>query len=163
MYATLVGMLMTGFVGMDSKFYDQLKIYRLGSGETASPSKGFKVVTFEDPFSGDVFAANTLDCEFKPTPVGCHWSDYGNMVSESGGAMLIERGNIWRKSLEESYTKFMANYNEMSGSDYDQKTEAYNVYMDLLYEYWMAKYQVEYVIRDINWVRGVYDFFGTLF
>jgi len=165
-YMTLYGMLYSGPIGMDSSFNDQINIFKMGSGEEVKPGYGYKTVTFTDPFTGAVYGANTLDCDNvaddEELPAACH----GDMtyVSESGGAMLINLANENANRMLSAYNELIEADSAMTDADYnDESSPKYKAYMDALYRWYAYRYQTEYNIRDINWLRGIYPYVGGLY
>lgn len=166
-YFTLYGMLYTGPIGMDSAYAEQLNVFKMGTGEEVAPSRGYVTVTFEDPFTGEVYGANALDCNVN------HYDSYldlpdacsGDMmyVARSGAAKIIDAANEKSKLMHDAYDALIEQSSSMSDADFaDEGGEKYTKYMNLLYRWNMAKYETEYAIRDINWLRSVYRVFGTL-
>ena len=66
--------------------------------------------------------------------------------------MIIDKANQQSKILHDSWFELM-------DTNYDTQ---YERYMDLLYKWNMAKYETQYAVRDINWIRSIYSFLGTL-
>ena len=148
---------------MDSTFYDQINIYRIGSGETADPASGYQVVKFENPFTGEVFGANKYVCEPDASgdlPMWCY-SD-NKLVKRNGGAQLLEKANAISAELTASWDEFLAIAEDVTDADIDAKNDKYEAYMNGLYRWRKAQYDLEYVIRDINMVRSMYAMFATL-
>ena len=159
-YGTYFAMILTGYIGMDSTFYDQLNIYRVGSGEEVKPAAGYKAVTFENPFTGEVYAANERDCS-DPDNFAC---DVNNeLIIENGGAKMIRAAAEKSELLQKYYEEFMDIYYDMSDEDFENtEGEKYKKYMELNYKWSMAKYDLEYAIRDINFIRSIYQYYATL-
>lgn len=161
-YGLIWGILYTGIIGMDSSFYDQLNIFRVGSGEGMTPAAGYTTVTFENPFTGEVYGAHKLDCTVKPTPLACYRDNQLNAVN--GGAMIIEAANNTLKQMKDSYDTLIALSNEMTDAEFeDEDSPKFKAYMAALYRWNMFKYETQYAIRDINHIRSVYKELGTLF
>ncbi|MCL2325706.1 MAG: zinc-dependent metalloprotease [Proteobacteria bacterium] len=160
----IYAMLYTGPIGMNSSFYDQLNVWRVGSGETITPAAGFEVVKFENPYTGEVYAANKLNCSKRlpsgDMPMACNPNN--NFIYDSGGSMLIEKANERLQAVNDAWDAFVAVWNTITDADIAQENEKYQLYMDLLYEWFMASNELEDSIRDINWIRSVYEFLGTL-
>ncbi len=162
-YSLMFSMFFTGYIGMDSTFYDQINIYRIGSGETADPASGYQVVKFENPFTGEVFGANKYVCEPDASgdlPMWCY-SD-NKLVKRNGGAQLLEKANAISAELTASWDEFLAIAEDVTDADIDAKNDKYEAYMNGLYRWRKAQYDLEYVIRDINMVRSMYAMFATL-
>lgn len=162
LYMVFYGMLMTGMYGTDSTFYDQFQVYRVGSGEEVNPPSGFKRVTFEDPLTGAVYGANERDCTPDATGNTSIWCRADNKVVDANvSAMLIHHGNEVKAKVEKKYTELL----DMEISDNDEKnnTEAYQKYMETLYEWYLAKYELDDIIYDINFVRSAYAVLATIF
>jgi len=166
-YSTLYGMLYSGPIGMDSSFNDQINIYKVGSGEEVKPAKGYKTVSFEDPFTGAVYAANTLDCSsYKYGSADYPSACYGDMeyVDKTGGSLVIERANAVSEAMRSAYEELMDISDQMSDEDFNNEdSEMYKKYMDALYRWYANRYQTEYAIRDINWIRSIYPYLGGLY
>ncbi len=167
-YFTLYGMLYTGPIGMDSSFAEQFNVFMMGTGEEVAPAYGYKTITFENPFTGEVYGANALDCNYSSydsyadEPAAC--SGDMQFVTRSGAAKLLDMANEKSKLMQDAYNDLIELSNSMSDADFaDEGSEIYNEYMNLLYRWNMAKYETQYAIRDINWLRSVYRIFGTLY
>ncbi len=165
-YMTLYAMLYSGPIGMDPSFNDQLNVYRDDSGEEIRPGYGYKAVTFTDPFTGSVYGANTLDCESvdddDDLPAAC----YGDMnfVDVSGGAMLINAANDNAERMLAAYRELLEIDSTMTDADFDDESSPkHKAYMDAMYRWYAYRYQTEYSIRDINWIRSIYPFLGGLY
>ena len=164
-YIALYGMLLTGMYGSDSTFYDQFNIHktiraetdRVGSGETVTPPKGYKSVTFEDPTTGAIYAANELDCSGDSI-----WCSADNKVIDgNGGAMIIKRANAAKARVEEKYAELL----KLDITDDDEKnnTPAYQKYMETLYDWYLAKWDLDSAIYDVNFIRSTYNILSSLF
>lgn len=156
-YIALYGMLLTGMYGSDSTFYDQFNIYRVGSGETVTPPKGYKSVTFEDPTTGAIYAANELDCSGDSI-----WCSADNKVIDgNGGAMIIKRANAAKARVEDKYAELL----KLDITDDDEKnnTPAYQKYMETLYDWYLAKWDLDSAIYDVNFIRSTYNILSSLF
>ena len=150
-YMTIYGTLLTGPIEMDTTLYDQLNIYRKGSGDTNVAMGDFQEVTFENPITGEIYAAND---RIQSSNV----SD----VTAPGGAMLVKKGQRLADTLEELWP-LVLEWNDKipDGDDYEQ-SEEYQKFMDYYYAWYRAKYDLESVVQDINLIRAVYDYFGSV-
>ncbi len=82
LYSALYGMaFFTTNYSLD--FPDQLKVFRLGSGEVLEPAAGFEVISFDDPIRGHRYA--TLH-------------ETGSTY-KTGGVLLIEEGQRWADAM----------------------------------------------------------------
>lgn len=158
LYLIYIGMLLTGMYGSENTYYDQFNIYRVGSGETVTPGTGYEVVTFEDPYTGAIYAANDHTC----TSGDSIWCNADNReIRNNAGAMILKRANALKARVEDKYNELLSL--EITDADEKNNTEAYQNYMEVMYEWYGAKYDLEDVIYDINFVRSAYSFLGTLF
>ncbi|MFA5625469.1 MAG: hypothetical protein WC966_10525 [Bradymonadales bacterium] len=159
-YLTLFGILLTN-TSMESSFFDQLRVYKVGSGEGTAPGPGYKMITAANPFTGEVYAANVIDQEFCANKENAHvvnCREEGRFLHTNGGGLLIQR----LQNEVEAYRAAMLVFDATEDAYYE-KTASYD---DLIRDYRkmaMAKYNVLDVIRTINWLRGVNNVFGTLF
>ena len=156
-YIAYYGMLLTGIFGSDSTYYDQFNIYRVGSGETVTPPSGYKAVTFEDPTTGAIYAANELDCS--GDSIWCYADN--KSIDGHGGAMLIKRANAAKARVEEKYNRLLEL--DITDADEQNNTPAYQEYMEALYDWNFAKWDLESAIYDVNFIRSTYSVLGTLF
>ena len=159
-YALYFGTILTGYFGSDSAFHEQFAIYRLGSGETITPPPYYKVVTFEDPFTGQIFAANKLDCSLVSgeLPAVCRTGQ-----QETGGALMIERAQRQLEHYNNAYSTLMTEYNQMSDADLnDENSATYKRYMELRYDYSAAKNDLDNTIFYLNIARSIYRDYGML-
>ncbi|PJB36011.1 MAG: hypothetical protein CO108_24460 [Deltaproteobacteria bacterium CG_4_9_14_3_um_filter_63_12] len=56
------GMLYSTF-GWETRYNDQINVFKMGTAEEIKPGPGFKVVTFTDPVLGDEYGAVREDCD----------------------------------------------------------------------------------------------------
>lgn len=158
-YATLL----TGPIEMDPTFYDQLNIYRVGSGQTNTPAAGYQQVTFENPYTGEIYAANDMVCE--ELPDGSLTSTCYEVISEviqPGGAMLVKKAQELSDQLIPLWEEVLDYNKQIPDGDDAENSEAYQKFIDVYYKWYMTKYDLNDVLRDINIVRGVYDYFGSV-
>lgn len=163
-YLTLFGILLTNN-SMESSFFGQLNIYKVGSGEGTAPGEGYITVKASNPFTGEEYAANMLDPAYCSLPGNedskavCNPNN--NLVAINGGAQLVQR-----------LAKISAEYDVASKNFFEfyyskgvpaEGTPEHAQYLLLVRKWSMAKYNVLDVIRTINWLRGVNNYFGTLF
>ena len=161
-YTVLWGMLTTGPWGMDPLYYDQLNIYRVGSGSENAPGDEFKRATFENPFTGEVFAANYFDCDKDKDGNYSTWC-YDREVSNPGGVQMIDMANERKARANKFFKRYLALNDAINWDDPNhEKTAAYTEMLNAYYTYRMAMYDVEYAIRDINLVMNAYSAFGSV-
>lgn len=159
-YMTLYGMLLTGMYGSDSTFYDQFNVYRVGSGETATPSSGHKTVTFEDPTTGNVYAANEPDCDNSDSA----WCYSNNqLVDEYGGVKVIKRAQAAKELVEAKWDRYLELNDKVTDADVDGNTELYQELKEVYYDWYFAKWDLDSAIYDVNFLRSAYSVLGTLF
>jgi hypothetical protein len=168
-YVPYFGMVLSGIVGMDSTLYDELHIYRVGSGETANPPEAYyDVVTFEDPFTGNKYAANKLNCNkvsdlpAAQRPAICRSANI-RLINQNGAAELIESANRKHQLLNEYYDEFNKKYSALTNAQLNDESSP--EYQDMLisnYKYYMAKNELEYAVRDINFLRSLYEYYSSL-
>ncbi len=181
-YMIIFGTLLTGPVGMDPTFYDQFNLYRKGSGQENTPSSGYRAVSFENPYTGEIFAANEREeattsddyiaqfhkyattCNPEDKPVLSAWNYSNNrLFADSGSAMMIRKANALKDEVDKYWATVIRyqDYVNWDNADYE-KTEEFQKYLNAYYTWAMKKYDLQYIIRDINLVRNVYDYFGTV-
>ena len=51
----------------------------------------------------------------------------------------------------------------IAGADEQNKTPAYQEYMEALYDWYFANWDLESAIYDVNFIRSTYSVLGTLF
>lgn len=167
----LYGMFFTGYIGMDNTLFDNLNVYRVGSGQTNTPGSNYKAVTFENPFTGEIYGANKLDISKVCAPdangrVSAMCYTNNQRYSQSGAVMLVERGAQLVKEMESSWAKMIELSDELDAiegqPDYEQ-SETYQKYMDALYSAYMTQYDIDDIVRRLNLLRNVYDIFGVVF
>lgn len=150
-YMTIYGTLLTGPIEMDNTLYDQLNIYRVGSGDTNTPMDDFQTVTFKNPMTGEVYAANDR----------VNSSNVSD-VSQPGGAMLVKKGQMLADKLEALWPLVIEYNNKIPEGEGAEDTEEYQKFIDYYYQWYRAKYDLEGVVQDINLIRAVYDYFGSV-
>ncbi|GEM_PF-2162745 len=168
-YMTLYPMFLTGYIGMDHTLYDNLYVYREGSGQTNTPAKGYEAVKFEDPFTGEVYVANRFVCEPNADgsyPAMCYNNNH--YFTENGAVKLIERGQKLNEDLEYYWSQVIELSDaleaaEAADPDNYEQSEPYQQYIDAYYTWYMTKYQIEDVVRSLNLIRNIYDIFGVVF
>ena len=159
-YAVLYGMLLTGPVGMDPTFYDQFHIYRKGSGETVTPADHYRTVEFHNPFTGDVYQANELDCGSSTSGI-CNINN--RIVPVFGGAELVKRAQKRADAMLTSWNAFNEAWQNLTPAEQANKQGAvYQDYINKEYKWLSDQSELEYAIRDIDFVRSVYEVFGSL-
>ena len=165
-YFPYFGMLYTLF-GDAPNFAEQYNIFMMGAGEEVAPAKGYKTITFENPFTGEVYGANALDCSSAhydsslDLPDACR----GDMqyVARSGAAKVIDLANAKSKIMHDAYMELIDLSNSMSDADFaDESSEKYNEYINVLYRWNMALYETQYAIRDITYLRSYYRLFTSI-
>ncbi len=164
-YLTLYGMLMTGPIGMDPTFYDQFNIYRKGSGQENTPSSDYETVTFENPYTGEVFAANRYVCKSKADGSYPAWCYTNNQIvqGESGAVLMLETANKRKELVEKYWDEYITYSDKVNYDDPDyESSAAYQTAISSFYKWNMTKYDLQYSIRDINFTRNAYDAFGSV-
>ncbi len=159
-YSTLYAMYLSGPIGMDPTFYDQFHIYRKGSGESVTPANHYRTVEFHDPYTGNIYQANELDCGGSTSGL-CNINN--RMVSSFGGAQLIKYAQNRSDALETSWSAFEEAWHNLPANAEDNPdSPVYQDYLNKLYKWRMDQYLLEYAIRDIDYVRSIYDVLGNL-
>lgn len=163
-YMTIYGMLLTGPIEMDPMFYDQFNVFRVGSGQQNAAAPGYKQITFSNPYTGEVFGANDYNCE--KLEDGSYTSTcYSSMreFDRPGSAMLVEKAQNLADQLIPLWDEVIELNGAIDDSDPDyENSEEYQKFMDVYYKWYRTKYDLESAIRDLNLVRNVYDYFGTV-
>ena len=77
--------------------------------------------------------------------------------------MMIRKANALKDEVDKYWATVIRyqDYVNWESADYE-KTEEYQKYLNAYYTWAMKRYDLQYIIRDINLVRNVYDYFGTV-
>ena len=164
-YMMYYGTLLTGPIGMDPTFYEQFHIFRKGSGETAVPAEGYRTVEFQNPYTGEIYQANEVDCsgyDSDNAPAICNVNN--RIVTSYGGAEVVKMAQQRADAMSASWDAFLeANQNLTDADEANTNSPAYQDYLNKLYSWRLDQTLLEYAIRDLDMVRNVYEFLGTVF
>ncbi len=150
--------------GLDTTYYDQLNVWVNGTGSEVTPANGFDTVSFESPFTGEIYSANYVDCtkaDLSNPPAICVTEGF-DYKKETGGYAMIKKANRSKAKMVDAYTRYMTLGNALPGNA-DENSPAYQEMLAAYYEYIFYKWETEGSLRDINMMRTYHEYFGYLF
>ena len=95
------GMFYTTF-GFNTRYNDQINVFKVGTNETITPGEGFETVSFTDPILGDVYGAIRENCDGGDTTGGSTGLCEVCATHDECAGYNGEYGGVWCQPLVDS-------------------------------------------------------------